>query len=121
MIQGIVNDRHEATIRLLLRGLHETSEVEAIVDTGYSGLLALPTAIVNRLGLVRCGESSLVLADASSRSFEIYSADLERDGSFQNVFVSAVGEQCLVGMEFLEGCELHIQVKPRGSVEITKL
>jgi clan AA aspartic protease len=121
MIQGIVNGRLEATVQLQIRGLYGTKEVEAIVDTGYSGLLALPTAIVDQLGLVRCGESSVVLADDTSTSFDVYSADLERDGSFDNVIISVLGEQCLVGMEFLEGHELRIQVKPDGSVQITKL
>jgi hypothetical protein len=63
----------------------------------------------------------VVLADDSVSLFDAYSADVERDGSFENVVIASAGEQCLVGMGFMEGYELRIQAKPGGSVDITKL
>lgn len=38
MITGVVNERHEATIRLAIRHVNgQEEEIEAILDTGFSG------------------------------------------------------------------------------------
>ena len=52
MIEGAVNENLETTIRLtLLGGDREGREVEAIIDTGFTGYLTLPTALIRRLDL----------------------------------------------------------------------
>jgi predicted aspartyl protease len=41
MIIGLVNQYHEATIRLVVRGPHgREHEIEAVIDTGFNGLLS---------------------------------------------------------------------------------
>ena len=52
MIQGVVNAANEAIITIPLQGSEgRTREIEAVVDTGYSGFLTLPTGLVDELGL----------------------------------------------------------------------
>ena len=52
MIEGAVNDAHEAVVALSLQGpAGQARDVEAVIDTGYSGFLTLPTALVIELGL----------------------------------------------------------------------
>ena len=47
MIQGIVNDRHEAIVRLRVRGPGGVeSEVSAIVDSGFTSSLTLPMEMI---------------------------------------------------------------------------
>lgn len=51
MIQGEVNDAYEAVISLTVQGpLGQATEVEAVIDTGFTGFLSLPTALVTELG-----------------------------------------------------------------------
>ena len=42
MIEGVVNAAHEAVVALHLQGPEgRTGDIEAVVDTGYSGFLTL--------------------------------------------------------------------------------
>ena len=52
MIEGSVNAAYEAVVALSLQGPGgRTRDIEAVVDTGYSGFLTLPAALVAELGL----------------------------------------------------------------------
>lgn len=58
MITGVVNVDCEATIRLVVRGPNgQQCEVEAVIDTGFSGFLTLPTTIITSLGLAWRGQA----------------------------------------------------------------
>jgi predicted aspartyl protease len=122
MISGVVNARCEAEVRLRLRGpggmeLH----LDAIIDSGFTAALALPTSAIVALGLVRQSAGGATLADASLRQFDIYAANVEWNGQWRPVLVWAVGNEVLVGMRLLTGHELRIQVVPGGAVAITQL
>jgi predicted aspartyl protease len=81
----------------------------------------LPAATVTALGLVRQSSSGAVLADGSFRQFDVYAAEVEWDGVWRPVLVSAVGDEELLGMRLLAGHELRMKVVPGGSVEIAPL
>ena len=52
MIEGAVNAAYEAIVHLRLQGPEgRTRYIEAVIDTGYSGFLTLPAALVAELGL----------------------------------------------------------------------
>ena len=52
MIEGVVSGNSEATIRLTLRAATGAiQEIDAIIDTGFTGDLTLPTALIDRLAL----------------------------------------------------------------------
>jgi clan AA aspartic protease len=122
MIRGVVNARREAVIPLRVKGPGgiETS-VDAVVDSGYTGSLTLSAATVAALGLVRQSGGSATLADGSSRPFDIYAAEVEWDGVWRAILVSAVGAESLLGMRLLVGHTLRIDVVPGGVVESTPL
>ena len=119
MIRGTVNARLEAVIRLRVRGQGGTErDFDAIIDTGFTSSLTLPGAAVTALGLVRQSGGSVVLGDGSVRPFEVYAAEVDWDGSWRPLLVSAVGDEVLVGMRLLAGHELRVAVVPGGPVEI---
>jgi len=95
--------------------------VDAVVDSGFTASLTLPAAAVAALGLVRQSGGGAVLADGSVRQFDIYAAEVEWDGGWRPVLVSAVGDEVLVGMRLLAGYELRVAVVPGGAVEIKPL
>ena len=122
MIQGVVNVRHEAVVRLRVRGPSGAeSNVDAIIDSGFSSSLTLPATMVAALGLVRQSGGSATLADGSVRQFDICAAEVEWDGNWRAVLVYAVGNESLLGMRLLAGHKLVIEVVPGGLVEILPL
>lgn len=122
MIRGAVNARREAVATLRVRGPTGIEAIiEAVIDTGFSAALTLPTATITDLELIRFSAGSAVLADGSSRPFDIYAAEVEWDGAWRSVLVSAVGIAPLLGMGILAGSELRIEVVLGGGVEITPL
>ena len=71
MIEGTVTENFEATIRLTLRGVaREGREVEAIIDTIFTGYLTLPTALIRRLNLSWKGRGQALIADGSLHVFD---------------------------------------------------
>lgn len=122
MIQGVVNARHEAVVRLRVRGPGGVeSDADAIVDSGFSSSLTLPMAMVTALGLARQSGGIAVLADGSFRHYDIFAAEAEWGGTWRAVLVSAVGNEPLLGMRLLAGHKLVIEVVPGGLVEISPL
>jgi clan AA aspartic protease len=122
MIQGVVNARNEAVIRLRVRGPSGVeSDVDAIVDSGFTASLALPIAVVTALGLARLSGGTAVLADGSVRQFDIFAAEVAWGGTWRAVLVSAVGNESLLGMRLLAGHRLVVEVIPGGLVEILPL
>ena len=58
MIEGVVNSAYEAVIPLSLQGpAGQAQQVEAVIDTGFTGFLTLPPSLVAELGLVFKGTS----------------------------------------------------------------
>jgi len=122
VIRGVVNSRREAIVRLRVRGPGGIeSDVDAIVDSGFTASLTLPAAMVTALGLVRQSGSSAVLADGSVRQFDICAAEVAWDGAWRAVLVSAVGNEPLLGMRLMAEHKLTIDVAPGGLVEIVPL
>ena len=71
MIEGVVNAALEAVIALPVSGpAGQTQEVEAVIDTGYSGFLTLPPALVRDLGLPFVTSGRATLANASGNSLD---------------------------------------------------
>jgi predicted aspartyl protease len=120
MIRGTVHARFEAVIPLRVRGPGGAElSFDAVVDTGFTSSLTLPGIAVRARGLVRQSSSAATLGDGSVRSFDVYAVEVDWDGSWRPILVSAVGDEVLVGMRLLAGNELRVAVVPGGPVEIS--
>ena len=121
-ITGAVNARLEAVVRLRLRGPTGTeAEVDAVVDTGYTGTLTLPTSVIASLGLAQLSGGRARLADGSLRRFNTYGVDLEWGGTWRTLAASALGNEALVGMGMLTGNNLNIDVISGGALAVVPL
>ena len=118
----MVNARFEATIGVRVRASDGSElDVEAVIDSGFTGSFTLPPAEIAALGLAHQSGGRAVLADGSVQQLDIDAAEVEWDGSWRSVMVAAVGDEALVGMRLLARHELRIAVVPGGAVEITPL
>ena len=87
MIVGIVRGR-EALLRLTIRGFRgREQETDAVVDSGYTGWLTLPPAVIAALNLRWQSFGRGILADGSVSTFDIYQAKVVWDGRLRRVFV----------------------------------
>ena len=121
MIVGIVRGR-EPLIRLTVRGFRgRQQEIEAVVDTGYTGWLTLPPSVIGALNLRWRTFGRGTLADGSVSLFDVYQAKVVWDGRIRSVFVDEFDATPLVGMALLRSCELKMQVRARGKVTIKRL
>ncbi len=71
MMQGFVNQSREATLPIAVKNNTTTQLVDAVVDTGFSGFLTLPSDIILALGLSWEGRDVATLGDGTSCTFEV--------------------------------------------------
>ena len=119
MIEGFVNTNLEAVVPLSLRGPEgQAREVDAVIDTGYSGSLTLPPSLVAELELPYVLSSRATLADDTEVGFNVYRVTVLWDSSPRHIEADAVGSTSLVGMSLLDDHDLSIQVRNGGRVVI---
>ena len=119
MIEGVANSAYEAVIPLSLHGpAGQAQEVEAVIDTGFTGFVTLPPSIVAELGLVFMGTGEPTLADGSEVSFDAYVVTVLWEGQPRDVLVDEADTTPLVGMRLLHRHNLNIDVEHQGRVVI---
>ena len=121
MITGAVQS-DEARIRLKVKGRRgREQEVDAVIDSGYTGALTLPPALIATLGLRWRSVDRATLADGSTCVFQVFVGKLAWEGKVRTILVHEADADPLVGMRLLRGHELKMQVRARGKVTIKRL
>jgi clan AA aspartic protease len=122
MIHGVVSRNREATISLVIVNENrQTKLITAIIDTGYTGFLSLPSEIIAELGLSWSGIDRATLGDGSEVNFEVYAAKVIWDGEYRDIPINEAETDPLVGISLLYGYDLHIQTVEGGDVTIKLL
>ena len=81
MITGSVNAAGEPIVSLRVRGPDgRILEIDAVVDTGFNGLVALPPEQISSLKLPRLGAGRVVYGDGNEADLEVHQAVIEWDG-----------------------------------------
>ena len=96
----------------------QTREVEAVIDTGFTGFLSLPSALVTELGLPFLTNESAMLADGSLVRFSVRDAIALWDGQPRRVYAHLSDATPLVGMRMLDSHNLNMEVVDGGRVVI---
>ncbi len=119
MIQGEVNAAYEAVVTLPLKDPEgRTRDIEAVVDTGYSGFLTLPPGLIDDLGLPFAYMGQAFLANDAEVDFDVHYVTVLWDGQPRDIEADATGSTPLVGMLLLDGHSLNIEVESGGAVVI---
>ena len=119
LILGAVNAAYEAVIPLTVQGqAGQTQDIEAVIDTGFTGFLTLPSWAVVELGLPFVNTSLVTLADGSEATLNVYRVAVVWDGEPRYTRAYAADTTPLVGMRLLDSNDLSIQVRNGGRVVI---
>ena len=119
MIEGVVNDAYEAVVALSLQGTTgQVQDVEAVIDTGYSGFLTLPAALVSEMELPFAYVGRAFLANDDEVSFDVHDVTVLWDGEPRHIKADATGSTPLAGMLLLDRHDLNIEVERGGRVVI---
>ena len=119
MIEGSVNAALESIVALDLRGpAGQARRVDAVVDTGFSRFLTLPSSLVAELGLPFAGARLVILADGSEVALDAYAVTVLWDGRSREIVAYAADTTPLIGMSMLESHSLYMDVESGGRVAI---
>ena len=119
VIEGVVNGFLEAVVSLPVRGPEDRDrEIEAVIDTGYSGNLALPPELVAELELPFVIRSRSALADGTVVAFNVHGATVVWDGRPRCIEIDAVGVAPLLGMDLMDSHSLYVEITDGGRVII---
>ncbi|MCZ8027851.1 MULTISPECIES: aspartyl protease [Microcystis] len=121
MMQGRVNQGCEATLAIAVRNNETTQIVDAVIDTGFSGFLTLPSDIIARLGFIWEGRDLATLGDGTFCTFEVYIGLVIWDGQYREIYINESETVPLIGMQLLRGYDLRIQAIEGGLVTIEAL
>ncbi len=121
-ITGTVVAGREALIPLTVVGFRgRTTEIEAVIDTGFTGHLTLPLNLARSLDLPLLGSRYVTLANGMTTSLDVYRATVLWEGTERLVRAFASEGAPLVGMYLLYGSEVRLRVVDGGSVVIEPL
>ncbi|MGH2583610.1 MAG: clan AA aspartic protease [Dehalococcoidia bacterium] len=122
MIAGVVEAGREAVIELSVRGPDGREQaVNALIDTGFTGFLTLPSGLIQTLRATRIGRSRAVLADGAVVLLQLVEVDVDWDGAWRTVRANVVDTGALVGMGLLAGYRFCLDATVDGRVTIEAL
>ena len=118
-IRGSVSLELEPLVSIELgNGKGVFQSLEALVDTGFNGELAMPYALIQEIGLDYIDEVPVVLADRQQRPVRAYDGVVSWHGRHRGVVVLDIGSEPLLGMALLMDSKLTVIARPGGAVLI---
>lgn len=122
MIFGTVNAYREAIVQFVVIAKNQQRKsIKAIIDTGYSGSLILPSEMIEELELTCYATQEGVLGNGSVHQFNVHEVSVIWDGKVQSIEINSAEAGPLVGMGLLEGHEIRIEAVAGGDVTIQAL
>ncbi len=94
---------------------------QAVLDTGFTGDVALPAPDVQRLGLANPRLESVRFGNGKSDACDVYRANVLWEGEERVARIYAIGEDPLVGMALLRGSRVTMDVVEGGEVLVEPL
>ena len=119
MIRGRVTHRLDAIVTIEIEdqaGIFQSQET--VLDTGFSGALALTGEAVRNLGLRYAGHTFWNLADGSEVGVHYYDGVVLWHGRRLEVEILETAGESLLGMALLFGSRISIDARVNGEVLI---
>ena len=122
MVSGIVTARREAIARIQLHGFQkQMQQINVIVDTGFTGWLTLPIAVIDALELPAEGVTDMKLADDSIVQATVHQGFILWKGRKQWIRIHHAEGNPLLGMSLIFGNRLTLDGMENGPMTIVPL
>lgn len=121
MTTGFFTSTGEPALSLQAIGPDGSRSFEAIIDTGFTGELTLPSDWIEELGLPYAGVEEMMLADGRFRDTAMYDGHVIIDEEAYEVVIAEAPTVPLVGTNLLRGFSLYIEFEANGRVEVEPL
>jgi len=122
MMRGVVNLRREATLTVVVGSSNQQLQaIETVIDTGFTGFLSLPSAIITTLNLPWSASEIVTLGDGSETLFDLYTAVMIWDGQYRDIYIAESETEPLLGMATLYGYRLQVDAVEGGIVKVEAL
>jgi clan AA aspartic protease len=119
VIEGEVNADYEAVIPIKLRAADGSlHDLQAVVDTGFSGYLTLSPAEIAALQLPFRQQQMYRVGDNRQVTFDVYRGIIDWEGQERVIAVLSSDGGTLIGMRMLRGCRLFVEIVDGGPVTI---
>ncbi len=96
--------------RLVIGG---PQRIRLVVDTGFTGAIALPPSLLRRLRLDEVGAEPYILADGSAVVASVYEGAVVLGGKTCPVEIISSEGDPLLGMQFIEDVASSLVINPR--------
>ena len=115
MISGRVSAELDPMVTIEMGSIQGIFQpVDFVVDTGFSGELALPPELIQSLGLEYIDDVRVVMADRQGRWVGAYDGAVSWHGEPMAVIVLDMGSEPLLGMALLLGSQLTVSAGQTG-------
>ena len=121
MMQGYVNQAYEAVIPIVIKQGNKLKSVNAVIDTGFTGFLSIPSSMIAELELPWSYRDRATLGDGSETLFDVHDASVIWDGQFREIEINSADTDPLLGMKMLRGFRLQVDTVQGGLVTIEAL
>ncbi len=121
MMQGYVNQAYEAVIPIVIKYGNKLKSVNAVIDTGFTGFLCIPSSMIAELELPWSYRDRVTLGDGSETLFDVHDATVIWDGQIREIEVNSANTDPLLGMKMLRGFRLQVDTVQGGLVMIEAL
>ena len=122
MIRGRVTENKAVLIACgILDNNGSRWPLEAFLDTGFTGDLALPIAAIRRLGLPPLGERIFTIGGGGRATLNAYSGTLDWHERQLDVVVIQSDGAPLIGMGLLWGSQIIVNAIEGGSVIVEEI
>ena len=119
MMTGRVSWLIEATVSVEVQDSEgQLHQFRCILDTGFDGYIALPSASIRQLGLPLIGSGVADFLDSYSATLSMYDGIVYWHGQPVEVTVLETQRESVIGMALLENSTLTVQVWDGGEVRI---
>ena len=119
MISGSVSVELDPLVTIEVGRVQENFQpVEVVVDTVFSGELALPSELIQSLDLEYIDDVRVVMADRQRRWVDAYDGAVSWHGEPMSVIVFDMESEPLLGMGLLLDSRLSVSCRPNGAVVI---
>lgn len=103
-MQTFLSPNGHAFVKVILLGVDEDVELDCMIDTGFSGGIAVPSSLEGEFDFPVFTRLTYQLANGDEMEVDVHLGEIIDEGAHKQIAaIFADGDEGLVGIEFLRG------------------